>query len=194
MRLSMKGRNALITGGSLGIGRAIARRFVEAGAGVAIVARRADMLEEAKADIAAQGSGSVVPVTADVSTAEGCADAFFTADEALGGIDVLVNNAGSSARAPFVEISDEEWQADIDLKLFAAIRLARLAFPGMTERGWGRIINILNPGARAPPAEGAPTGVTGDAGMGLRRVREGGGAPHDVLVMSLRVGRRGSSE
>lgn len=189
MELSVKGRNALVTGGSLGIGRAIARRFVEAGAGVAIVARRADVLEEAKADIAAQGGGKVVPVVADVSTAEGCADAFGAADAALGGIDVLVNNAGSSARAPFVEISDAAWQADLDLKLFAAIRLARLAFPGMTKRGWGRIINILNTGAKAPPAEGAPTAVTRAAGMALTKVLAGEGAPRNVLVNSLHVGR-----
>lgn len=189
MKLSMEGRNALITGGSLGIGRAIAKRFVESGGNVAIVARRQDVLDEAKAEIEKAGGGKVVTVAADVSTAEGCADAFARAEAALGQIDILVNNAGSSARAPFTEITDELWQSDIDLKLFAAIRLTRLAFPKMKERKWGRIINVLNTGAKAPPAEGAPTAVTRAAGMALTKVLAGEGAPHNVLVNSLHVGR-----
>lgn len=189
MQLTMQGRNALITGGSLGIGRAIAAGFVSAGANVAIVARRQDVLGEAKAEIAKAGNGKVVTIAADVATAEGCTDAFAQAENALGQVDVLVNNAGSSARAPFVEISDEDWQADIDLKLFGAIRLARLAFPKMKDRKWGRIINILNTGAKAPPAEGAPTAVTRAAGMALTKVLAGEGTAHNVLVNSLHVGR-----
>jgi 3-oxoacyl-[acyl-carrier protein] reductase len=189
MQLTMDGRNALITGGSLGIGRAIAKRFVGAGANVAIVARRQDVLHEAKADIEKNGGGAVVAVSADIATADGCASAFAEVEKALGRIDVLVNNAGSSARAPFADITDEDWQADIDLKLFAAIRLARLAFPTMRERKWGRIINVLNTGAKAPPPEGAPTAVTRAAGMALTKVLAGEGAAHNVLVNSLHVGR-----
>lgn len=189
MKLSMDGRSALITGGSLGIGRAIAKRFVEAGANVAIVARRQEVLDEAKADIEKSGNGKVVTIAADVATAEGCRTAFTEAEIAFGQIDVLVNNAGSSARGAFAEISDETWQADIDLKLFGAIRLTRLAFPKMKDRKWGRIINVLNTGAKAPPAEGAPTAVTRAAGLALTKVIAGEGAPHNVLVNSLHVGR-----
>lgn len=189
MKLSMDGRNALITGGSLGIGRAIAKRFVESAGNVAIVARRQEMLDEAKKEIEQAGNGKVVTIAADVSTAEGCANAFAQAEDALGQIDILVNNAGSSARAPFETISDELWQSDIDLKLFAAIRLTRLAFPKMKDRKWGRVINVLNTGAKAPPAEGAPTAVTRAAGMALTKVLAGEGAPHNVLVNSLHVGR-----
>lgn len=189
MKVSMTGRNALVTGGSLGIGRAIAKGFVEAGANVAIVARRQDVLDEARAEIEKAGDGKVVPVAADVATAQGCTSAFTAAETALGQIDVLVNNAGSSARAPFVDITDEDWQADLDLKLFAAIRLTRLAFPKMKQRRWGRIINILNTGAKAPPAEGAPTAVTRAAGMALTKVLAGEGAASNVLVNALHVGR-----
>ncbi|GBF25956.1 3-oxoacyl-[acyl-carrier-protein] reductase FabG [bacterium MnTg02] len=189
MMLTMNGRNALITGGSLGIGRAIAKRFCEAGGNVAIVARRQGVLDEARGEIETCGDGKVVSISADVSTAEGCAAAFAAAEEALGQVDVLVNNAGSSARAPFVEISDADWQADIDLKLFAAIRLTRLAFPPMRARKWGRVINILNTGAKAPPAEGAPTAITRAAGMALTKVLASEGAGDNVLVNSLHVGR-----
>ncbi len=189
MQLTMPGRNALITGGSLGIGRAIAVRFVESGANVAIVARRAEQLEEAKAEIQKAGSGKVVCVPADVSTAEGCQGAYDAAVAELGQIDVLVNNAGTSKRGDLDTITDEIWQNDLDLKLFAAIRLVRHAMPGMRERKWGRIINVLNTGAKAPPASGAPTAVSRAAGMALTKVMAGEGAPHNVLANAVLVGR-----
>ena len=194
MQLSMPGRNALITGGSMGIGRAIATRFVESGANVAIVARNQTSLDEAKAEIQKAGGGKVVTVSADVATADGCSKAFSEAVAALGQIDVLVNNAGSSKRDDFVNITDEIWQADLDLKLFGAIRLTRQAFPGMKERRWGRVINILNTGSKAPPASGAPTAVTRAAGLALTKVLAGEGAPHNVLVNALLVGRIESNQ
>lgn len=194
MQLSMQGRSALITGGSQGIGRAIAKRFVEAGANVAIVARNEGALEEAKAEIQTAGSGKVLTISADVSTADGCAKAYGDATQAFGQVDVLVNNAGTSQRGDFVDISDELWQSDIDLKLFAAIRLGRQVFPGMKERRWGRIINILNTGAKAPPPSGAPTAVTRAAGLALTKVIAGEGAPHNVLVNALLVGRIESNQ
>jgi 3-oxoacyl-[acyl-carrier protein] reductase len=189
MQLSLDGRNALITGGSKGIGLAIASRFVESGGNVAIVARNQDALDAAKAEIQNAGSGKVVTVSADVATADGCQNAYDEAVAGLGQIDILVNNAGSSQRADFTTITDELWQADLDLKLFAAIRLTRLAFPGMKDRKWGRVINILNTGAKAPPPSGAPTAVTRAAGLALTKVLAGEGAPHNVLVNGLLVGR-----
>ena len=189
MQLTMPNRNALITGGSLGIGRAVAIRFVESGANVAIVARRPEVLEKAREEIARAGSGKVVAIAADVATAEGCQAAVNGAIEDLGPIDVLVNNAGTSKRGDFDTITDEIWQHDLDLKLFAAIRLSRHVLPGMRERRWGRIINVLNTGAKAPPASGAPTAVSRAAGMALTKVLAGEGAPHNVLVNAVLVGR-----
>ena len=142
MEMRMNGRNALITGGSQGIGRAIARNFASAGANVAIVARNQGGLDAARAEIAAGTNAKVITVAADVGTADGCRKAYGRAAKSLGQIDVLVNNAGTSQRGPFEEVSDELWQHDIDLKLFAAIRLCRQALPGMKSRRWGRIINV----------------------------------------------------
>ena len=189
MQLTMNNRNALITGASLGIGRAIAKRFVESGGHVAIVARRADVLEEARGEIAKAGGGKVIPIAADVASAEGCQKAIDAASAALGQIDIVVNNAGTSRRGNFETITDADWQNDLDLKLFAAIRLARAAMPGMRERRWGRIINVLNTGAKAPPASGAPTAVSRAAGLALTKVLAGEGAPHNVLVNAVLVGR-----
>ena len=191
MQFTMQGRKALITGGSLGIGLAIGETFAKVGASVALVARRPEVLEQAKAKVQAAGASGikVVAISADVGTAEGCERAYKEAVAGMGGVDVLVNNAGTSQRGPFEKISDELWQHDLDLKLFAAIRLARLALPPMKANRFGRIINILNTGAKAPPAEGAPTAVTRAAGMALMKVLAGEGARHNVLVNGLLVGR-----
>lgn len=194
MQVRLDGRTALITGGSLGVGRAIASQFSEAGARVVIAARRADVLAEAAAAVAEAAGTAPVTVAADVADAEDCKRLVREAEAAAGPIDILVNNAGSSKRAPFLTVDDETWQADLDLKLFAAIRLARLVIPGMKERRWGRIINVLNTGAKAPPAEGAPTAVTRAAGMALTKVLAGELAPHNVLVNALLVGRLKSDQ
>ena len=189
MDVRMDGRKAVITGGSLGIGRAIAQRFAGAGAEVAIVARRAEVLEEAKVEIEQATGGRIITVVGDVSTADGCQAVYDEALAGLGQIDVVVNNAGSSQRGPFQDITDEIWRADIELKLFAAIRLIRLALPGMRERKWGRVINILNTGAKAPPAQGAPTAVSRAAGMALTKAIAQEVVVDNVLVNALLVGR-----
>ncbi|MCP5149796.1 MAG: SDR family oxidoreductase [Ectothiorhodospiraceae bacterium] len=194
MNVSMTGRNAIVTGASMGLGRAIAHRFAEAGAAVAMVARREGPLEEARAAIAAETGARVVAVPGDVSDAAGCEAVIAAAQAALGDIDVLVNNAGSSARAPFDQVTDAMWQADLDLKLFGAIRLTRALFPGMKQRRWGRVINVLNTGAKAPPAEGAPTAVSRAAGLALTKVLAGEGAAHNVLVNALLVGKIDSDQ
>ncbi|MYD96461.1 MAG: SDR family oxidoreductase [Gammaproteobacteria bacterium] len=191
MDLDLTGRTALVTGGSLGLGRAMAAAFHGAGANVALVARREAILVEAKAAIEDEqgGSGAKVGVyPCDVTDASMIENAFAAATADLGDIDILVNNAGQSQTGRFEELTDDIWQADLDLKLFAAIRFSRLVFPGMKERGWGRIINILNTAAKAPPPGSAPTSVSRAAGMALTKVLAGEGAPHNILVNALMIG------
>jgi NAD(P)-dependent dehydrogenase (short-subunit alcohol dehydrogenase family) len=189
MQISLAGRAALITGASKGLGLAMATRFAESGADVAILARRPEVLEEARSLIEKTSTGRVAAIPCDVSKAEQCNAAFDTAVRRFGKIDILVNNAGTSRAMPFEQITDEIWQEDLDLKLFAAIRLCRLAFPRMKERRWGRIINVLNIGAKAPRAGGAPTAVSRAAGMALTKILAGEGAQHNVLVNALLVGQ-----
>jgi len=189
MQIRLDGRTALITGASKGLGLAMAEAFAEAGAQVAIVARRQSELDAAKARITGRYQGAkVATISADVSTAEGCAKAIAETTAALGPIDILVNNAGTSQRGPFPEVPDSLWQADLDLKLFAAIRLSRAVWPGMQERKWGRIINILAIAAKAPAAETAPTAVSRAAGMALTKVMANEGAKHGILVNAMLVG------
>ena len=188
MDVRMDGRVALITGGSRGLGRAMAMKFAESGADVAIAARRPEVLEDTRAEIAGRVQSRVCAYPCDVSDGAAVKAMFDAVIRDLGKVDILVNNAGSSVRGAFEAVTDEMWQADLDLKLFAAIRLARLALPGMKQRRWGRIINILNIGAKAPGAAGAPTHVSRAAGMALTKVLAGDGAPHNVLVNALLTG------
>jgi 3-oxoacyl-[acyl-carrier protein] reductase len=188
MEIRLDGRSALITGGSTGLGLAMATKFAAAGADVAILARRPDVLEEARRTIGATAKGRIVAVACDVTKPGDIGAAFGTVMGALGRIDILVNNAGTSRTGKFLEISDAVWQADLDLKLFAAIRLARLVLPQMSERRWGRILNVLAIVAKAPRAGSAPTSVSRAAGMALTKILAGEGAPHNVLVNALLVG------
>ena len=189
MDCRMDGRVALITGSSRGLGRAMALKFAASGADVCIVARREDVLDQTRKEVEAAGEGKVCAYPADVGKADEIERLIATAEKTLGPVDILVNNAGTSRRMPFEEITDALWMEDLELKLFAAIRAARLVFPGMKQRRWGRIINVLNTGAKAPPAGGAPTAVSRAAGMALTKVLAGEGAPHNVLVNGMLVGR-----
>jgi 3-oxoacyl-[acyl-carrier protein] reductase len=184
----MDGRCALITGGSQGIGFAAAMNFMRAGASVAIVARRPDVLEQARQALVREGKGKAVGLVGDVSKAEDCARIYATEKKELGRVDVLLNNAGTHSNGPFEAATDEIWQQDFDLKLFSAIRLARAAFPGMKARKWGRIVNVLNSGAKWQRHGSAPTSVTRAAGMALTKVLSNEGAAHNVLVNAVLVG------
>ena len=189
MQLTLNGRNALITGGSKGLGLAMGLAFARAGGHVALVARGAEALEAAKVEIqTAAPAARVAAIPADIRSAEGCAAAAAAAVAAIGPIDILVNNAGTSQRGPFMDISDALWEDDLNLKLMAAIRLCRAVLPGMQERNWGRIINVLNIGAKAPLATSTPTSVSRAAGMALTKALANEYAPHNVLVNALLVG------
>jgi NAD(P)-dependent dehydrogenase (short-subunit alcohol dehydrogenase family) len=166
----------------------MALKFAEAGAKVAITARRADVLDEARAEIAGQTKAHVAAFPCDVSQADQVEGMFASMIGEFGQLDILVNNAGQSQTGTFEEITDAVWQADLDLKLFAVIRLTRLAFPGMKARRWGRVLNVLNTGAKAPRAGGAPTAVSRAAGMAMTKVLAGEGAPYNVLVNALCAG------
>src|SRR3954451_13517668 len=188
MEVSLAGRTAVITGGSKGIGLAIATRFAASGADVAVIARGRGALDEAVRTIGAGAKGRVAAIAGDVGVAADIKRAYDEAMTALGKIDIIVNNAGTSRTGAFEDITDEIWRDDFDQKLFAALRLTRLVWPQMKERRWGRVINVLNIGAKAPRAGSAPTSITRAAGLALTKVLAGEGGPHNVLVNALLVG------
>jgi NAD(P)-dependent dehydrogenase (short-subunit alcohol dehydrogenase family) len=188
MEVRLDGRTAIITGASKGLGLAMAKEFAASGANVAILARTVDTLNQAVAIASDGAAGKVAGFACDVSLAGDIQTTFDAVIKTFGQVDILINNAGISRAMPSEQITDALWQADLDLKLFAAIRLSRLVWPGMKERKWGRIINVLNTGAKAPRANGAPTAVSRAAGMALMKVLAGEGAPHGILVNGMLVG------
>ncbi|HET6236097.1 MAG TPA: SDR family oxidoreductase [Acetobacteraceae bacterium] len=189
MEVCLDGRTAIITGASKGLGLAMAKEFAASGADVAILARRPEVLEEAKAIVAATATGRVATFSCDVGKADDITRTYAAVMGTFGKVDIMVNNAGISRAMPFEQITDEMWHEDLELKLFQAIRFCRLVMPQMKERRWGRIINVLNIGAKAPRPNGAPTAVSRAAGMALTKILAGEGAPHNVLVNAMLVGQ-----
>lgn len=188
MDLGLTGKVALITGGSEGIGRATAELLASEGVKVAICARRAARLREAAEAIRARTGGEVLDVPADVTVPEQLAAFVRAAAERWGRIDILVNNAGTAAAAPFERVSDEEWQKDLDLKLFAAIRASREVIPHMRRVGGGRIILIAHVGGKAPGPSSLPSSVSRAAGIALTKAMSKDLAKENILVNTVCVG------
>ena len=188
MELGLKGKVAAITGATQGIGKAAALRLALEGAKVAICARNVQRLDETVAEIKAAG-GDVIGIQADVKQAAAIEHFVKTIIEIWGRLDILINNAGTSAASPFIKIDDATWQEDIDLKLFAAIRLSRLAIPHMKKHGGGRIINLTAIAGKQPGAGSMPSSVTRAAGLALTKALSKDLAPDHILVNSVCVGR-----
>jgi 3-oxoacyl-[acyl-carrier protein] reductase len=187
MELGLKGKVAIITGGTQGIGKATAIGMAKEGASVVICARRQELLDQVASEIRAAG-GKALGVSADVSRAEDCQRIVAEALRAFGRVDILVNNAGTSNRGKFETVPDSVWQADLDLKVFGAIRLTRLVIPEMRKQKGGRIINITNIGAKQPKAESMPTAVSRAAGLAMTKALSKEFAPENILVNTVCIG------
>jgi 3-oxoacyl-[acyl-carrier protein] reductase len=141
MDLGLKGKVAMITGASRGLGRAMASALAAEGMRLSICARGADTLEKAAAEL--KGEGAEVSATAaDVCDASQCQRWLETTVKHYGGVDVLINNAGGARLGALGELNDDAWRQAFELNLFSAIRLARLCVPEMERRGGGSIVNI----------------------------------------------------
>jgi 3-oxoacyl-[acyl-carrier protein] reductase len=141
MDLDLKSRTAVVTGASIGIGRAIAKALALEGARVVAVARRKDLLETLAREVEAAGGGVVTPVTQDIMQQNAAKTLAATAVAELGHIDILVNNAGGSRPLP-VDAPDSDWDEAIALNFTRYRQLTHALLPQMIERRWGRIINI----------------------------------------------------
>jgi 3-oxoacyl-[acyl-carrier protein] reductase len=141
MDLGLGGKVAVVTGASRGIGRAIAEALAAEGCKLAICARGAERLEATAGELGALGA-DVLAVPADVTDRVALERFIESAVERFGRIDVLVNNAGGGGQEQFVETSDDDWQAAIDLTLWPAIRASRLVVPYMQRQGGGAIVMI----------------------------------------------------
>jgi 3-oxoacyl-[acyl-carrier protein] reductase len=151
MDLGLKGKVALVTGGSKGLGKAIAEELAREGADVAICARGKHDLDEAAKALHSHG-GRVLATCADVTRAEDIANAIDQTVKQLGGIDILINNAGDGWLAHMLDTSDEDWRYCLEVNLMSAVRFTRGAAPHMRSRGGGRIINMSTLAGKTPNA------------------------------------------
>ena len=142
--ISLKGKTALVTGGGRGIGKAIAKKFAEAGATVVIASRKMENLK-ATADELAALPGKVVPLECHVGRADQLTALVATIDKQYGGVDILVNNSATNiGQGPALEVTDDMLDKMIEVNIKAALRLVRLTVPGMIQKKSGSIINIAS--------------------------------------------------
>ncbi len=188
MEFGLKGKVAIVTGGTEGIGKATALTLAREGAKVAICARGQPLLDAVAAEITKAG-GEVLALSADMGKAEDCKRFIDEVAKRFGGIDILVNNAGTSKRGKFLELTDDEWASDLELKVFGAVRCSRLAIPHMKKRGGGRIINITISSAKQPGAESYPTSVSRAAGLAITKALSKEFAADNILVNTICIGK-----
>jgi NAD(P)-dependent dehydrogenase (short-subunit alcohol dehydrogenase family) len=158
--LGLQGRCALVTGGSMGIGRAAARALAAEGCRVAIAARGAEALAQAAEEI----GRDTLAVRADCTQPADIRRMVAEVLARFGRLDVLVNSIGAAKSGHFLKLSDDEWRDSLELKLFGIVRCCREAIPHMQRQGWGRIVNLIGHRGRQPEAQAMPAGVA-NAGL-----------------------------
>jgi 3-oxoacyl-[acyl-carrier protein] reductase len=187
MDLGLQGRRALVTGGSKGIGFAIARELAAEGAAVAICARNADEVAAAERELRGDG-GTVHGWAADVTRPEDVSRLVADAAAALGGLDILVNNAGGARPGRFDTLSDADWQHDLDVKLFSQIRCTRAALDHLRRSSAARVVNINAVYAKYPDPAFFATTVNRAACLNLSKVLAQQYGPDRILVNSVNIG------
>ena len=187
MDLGLAGRRALVTGGSKGLGAAIARELVGEGVRVAICARNGDEVEAVAEELRAKG-GIVHAQAADITEPEQVHEFVARSAEALGGLDFLVNNAGGAHPGTFETLADEDWADDLDVKLFSLIRCSREVLPHLREAGGGRIVNIGSVYSRYPDPAFFATSVNRAAGNSFTKALALEVAKDNILVNGVNIG------
>ncbi len=190
MDLELAGKGALVTGGSRGIGKAIARELAREGADVTIVARGREALEATAEELARETGRRIVPLVGDTGSDESVRAFVAGATQALGRLDILVNNAaqpgGQAPPPPLGAITDGHFWPDVNTKVMGYLRCAREASPAMIERGWGRIVNVGGLAARS--AGSTVTSMRNAAIVALTKNLAEELGPHGVNVTVVHPG------
>jgi 3-oxoacyl-[acyl-carrier protein] reductase len=186
--LGLSGRACVVTGASRGIGRVTARILCAEGADVLLVARSEDQLVEAADECAAAGEaagGRAESLVADITDPAAADSIVREAEDRLGQLDVLVNNAGTARWRDLDDVPDEDWYAAWELNVMAPMRLMRAAAPGMAERGWGRIVNVSSTAGKRPSASMPEYSVAKAAELSLSRLYADRYASDGVLINAI---------
>jgi NAD(P)-dependent dehydrogenase (short-subunit alcohol dehydrogenase family) len=185
MDLELEGKVALVTGGSKGIGRAIALGLAAEGARVAICAREQAGLDRVVAEVRDRWKQDVVAIPANLAELAEVERVVAATRERLGRIDVLVNNAGAIRGGAFLDIPDAQWIHDWNLKLLGYIRMSRAVFPLMRAQSGGRIVNVIGAAARNPTATYLTGGAANAALVNFTKGLADLGAPSNILVTAV---------
>lgn len=187
-QFDLSGRTALVTGGSKGIGEAIATAFAAAGADVMVAARSEEELRAAAGRMAAAGPGRVAYRVTDMTRRADVDALAADAVDKLGRVDILVNNAGSNTPQTIDAVDDETWDRLVELNFTSCLRLTRALAPAMAERGWGRIIYVASIfGSGGAPARSAYCGTKAGV-IGMSRAQAIDLGPHGVTVNCISPG------
>jgi 3-oxoacyl-[acyl-carrier protein] reductase len=188
MDLGLGGKIAIVTGGSKGIGQAVALTFLREGASVLVCARGQQALDETLAAAGPDGARRIAAVAADLTRGEGVEAVVERCQAIYGGVDILVNNAGSTRPGEFLKLSDEAWMEDWSLKFFGYVRMAREVIPLMEKRGGGVIVNVIGTGALRPAANFMIGGAVNAALNHFTKALADEGAKHRVRVVGVNPG------
>ena len=190
MDLGLAGRRAIVTGGSKGLGLAIAAELLGEGAAVAICSRNTAELDDAAAALAKQAgdSAQIAALACDVTDPEQVTAFVAGAAAALGGVDILVNNAGGARPGRFAALTDDDWQADTEIKLFSQIRCIRAALPHLRESAAPRVININAVYARYPDPAFLASSVNRASCLSLSKALSMELGAEGILVNSVNIG------
>ena len=184
----LSGRVALVTGGSKGLGKAMARGLAWAGADIVISSRHENELEAACRDITAGLKTQVKYIVADLSRRADAARLAAEAIKAMGKVDILINNAGTNKPQPIDELTDELWNELLELNLSSCMALTRALAPGMKERKWGRVIHISSIMGHSSAAGRNAYSATKTALLGLARARANDLGPFGITVNCIAPG------
>lgn len=185
MDLGIKGRAAIVTGASRGIGREAARQFLEEGVRVMICGRNAETIEKARAELAAQTGGEVHAVVADMTKEVEIARLVDAARQKFGTVDILVNNAGQMYSGRFAVMSDAGLKEQFETKIFGFLRAIRLVYPLMKAQKWGRIVNIIGGAGKEPDPYMFGSGITNSGLLNITKSLSTEFGEDNVLVNAV---------
>jgi len=185
MDLGIKGRRAIVTGGSSGIGFETARQFLEEGARVLITGRNQQKLDKARDTLAERTKGEVHAVVADMTKESDIAKMVETAKQKLGGVDILVNNAGQMYSGRFSAIKDDELKTQLETKLFGFMRAIRAVYPLMKAQKWGRIVNTIGGAGKEPDPYMFGSAMTNSALLNLTKSLSEEFGEDNILVNAI---------